>query len=63
MATGKASEKGVRFSVYFHPEQIKYLDKEAEKKGISRSKFIESKVLPKELQYLKDRKGAKKNEQ
>lgn len=57
------TEKGVRFSVYFHPEQIRFLDKEAEKKGISRSKYIESKVLPKELQYLKYRKGAKKNEQ
>lgn len=63
MGRKKAVEKGVRFSVYFHPEQINFLDKEAEKKGISRSKYIESKVLPKELQYLQDRKGAKKNEQ
>lgn len=56
-------EKGVRFSVYFHPSQIKWLDAEAEKMGISRSKFIEIKVLPKDLQFLKNKKGAKKNEQ
>lgn len=55
-----AKDNGVRFSVYFHKEQIDYLDKEAEKIGVSRSKFIEIKTMPKELQYLKDKKGAKK---
>jgi hypothetical protein len=39
------------------------LDAEAEKMGVSRSKFIELKVLPKNLQFLKNKKGAKKNEQ
>ena len=53
-------ENGVRFSVYFHKEQIDYLDKEAEKLGISRSKFIEKKTMPENLQYLKNKKGAKK---
>lgn len=56
-------EKGTRFSVYFHPNQIQWLDAEAEKMGVSRSKFIELKVLPKNLQFLKNKKGAKKNEQ
>ena len=55
-----AKKEGVRFSVYFHKEQIEYLDREAEKMGVSRSKFIEIKTFPKELQVLKDRKGAKK---
>ena len=57
------TEKGTRFSVYFHPNQIQWLDAEAEKMGVSRSKFIELKVLPKHLQFLKNKKGAKKNEQ
>lgn len=52
----KKNEKGVRFSVYFHPEQIEWLDKEAEKLNVSRSKFIELRVLPSELQILKSRK-------
>lgn len=54
-------EKGVRFSVYFHPEQIAYLDAEAEKMNVSRSKFIELKCLPKSMQYLQNKKkgGAK----
>jgi hypothetical protein len=56
-------ESGTRFSVYFHESQIKYLDKEAEKMGVSRSKFIELKCLPKDLQFLQNRKGAKKVEQ
>ena len=54
-------EKGVRFSVYFHPEQIEWLDSEAKKMNVSRSKFIELKVLPKELQYLWSRKKGAKN--
>ena len=55
-----AKEKGVRFSVYFHPEQIAYLDREAEKLNVSRSKFIEMKTLPAELQILQQKKGAPK---
>jgi hypothetical protein len=39
---------------------LEWLDREAEKLGVSRSKFIEIKTFPKELQILKDRKGAKK---
>lgn len=58
------TKDGARFSVYFRPCQLEWLDREAEKKGVSRSKFIELKVFPKELQLLKDKKGAKKkNEQ
>jgi hypothetical protein len=55
-----AKKEGVRFSVYFHKEQIEYLDREAEKMGVSRSKLIELKCMPKDLQILKDRKGADK---
>lgn len=55
-----AKEKGVRFSVYFHPEQIEYLDKEAEKMNVSRSKYIEIKCLPKSMQYLQNKKGGAK---
>ena len=51
---------GARFSVYLRQNQLEWLDKEAEKMGVSRSKFIEIKTFPKSLQVLKDRKGAKK---
>ena len=51
---------GARFSVYLRQNQLEWLDNEAEKMGVSRSKFIEIKTFPKELQVLKDRKGAKK---
>ena len=51
---------GVRFSVYLRPSQLEWLDAQAEKMGVSRSKFIELKTFPKELQLLKDKKGAPK---
>lgn len=51
---------GARFSVYLRKNQLEWLDKEAEKIGVSRSKFIELKTFPKELQILKNKKGAKK---
>lgn len=51
---------GARFSVYLRPNQLAWLDEQAEKMGVSRSKFIELKTFPKELQLLKDKKGAKK---
>ena len=51
---------GARFSVYLRQNQLEWLDREAEKMGVSRSKFIELKTFPKSLQILKDRKGAKK---
>lgn len=58
------AKDGARFSVYLRPRQLEWLDEQAEKMGVSRSKFIESKIFPKELQLLKDKKGAKKkNEQ
>ena len=53
---------GARFSVYLRPCQLEWLDAQAEKMGVSRSKFIELKTFPKELQLLKDKKGAKKGE-
>ena len=56
------SKDGARFSVYLRPCQLEWLDAEAEKMGISRSKFIELKTFPKELQLLKDKKRAKKGE-
>ena len=51
---------GARLSVYLRQNQLEWLDREAEKMGVSRSKFIEIKTFPKSLQILKDRKGAKK---
>ena len=58
------AKDGARFSVYLRPCQLEWLDEQAEKMGISRSKYIEMKTFPKELQILKERKGAKKkNEQ
>lgn len=54
-------DNGVRFSVYFRKEQVEYMDKEAQKLGISRSKYLE-RALPLELQVLENRKGAEKKE-
>lgn len=54
------TDNGARFSIYLRKNQLEWLDKQAEAKGVSRSKFIESKTFPKELQVLKDKKGAKK---
>ena len=56
------AKDGARFSVYLRPCQLEWLDEQAEKMGVSRSKFIELKTFPKELQLLKDKKGAKKGE-
>lgn len=56
-----AKDNGVRFSVYFRKEQVEYMDKEAQKLGISRSKYLE-RALPLELQVLEKRKGAEKKE-
>ena len=53
-------DNGARFSIYLRKNQLEWLDKQAEAKGVSRSKFIELKTFPKELQVLKDKKGAKK---
>lgn len=53
---------GARFSVYLRPNQLAWLDEQAEAMGVSRSKYIELKTFPKELQLLKDKKGAKKGE-
>jgi hypothetical protein len=53
---------GVRFSIYLRKNQLEWLDNEAEKIGVSRSKFIELKTFPKSLQVLKEKKGASKNE-
>lgn len=54
-----AKGNGVRFSVYFRKEQVEYMDKEAQKLGISRSKYLE-RAMPLELQVLENRKGAEK---
>lgn len=50
------TKDGCRFSVYLRPAQLEWLDQEADKANVSRSKFIELKVFPKELQLLKDKK-------
>ena len=38
---------GARFSVYLRPKQLEWLDAQAEKMGVSRSKYIELKTFPK----------------
>ena len=41
---------GARFSVYLRPCQLEWLDAQAEKMGVSRTKYREKKTLPKSLQ-------------
>lgn len=49
-----------RVSIYLHNDQFEYLDKECEKAGVSRSKYIEMKIFPESLQKLLSKKGAPK---
>ena len=44
------TDNGARFSIYLRKNQLEWLDNEAEKMGVSRSKFIELKTFPKSLQ-------------
>lgn len=52
----KPIDDGVRFSVYFHKEQLEWLDAECEKQKVSRTKYIEMHCLPKSMQCLKNKK-------
>lgn len=51
----KEKVKGVTFSLWLRAEQKEWLENEAKKAGLSRSKFIESKIFPPELQLLINR--------
>lgn len=51
----KEKVKGVTFSIWLRAEQKDWLETEAKKAGLSRSKFIESKIFPPELQLMINR--------
>lgn len=51
----KEKVKGVTFSIWLRAEQKEWLENEAKKAGLSRSKFIESKIFPPELQLMINR--------
>lgn len=51
----KEKIKGVVFSLWLRPEQKAWLENEAKKAGLSRSKFIETKIFPPELQLMINR--------
>ena len=46
-----------KFTIYLRDESLAYVDEKAKKKGLSRSRYIEMKVVPKELQRKDDRRG------
>ena len=47
--------KGGAFSLWLRAEQKDWLENEARKAGLSRSKFIEMKIFPPELQLMINR--------
>lgn len=47
--------KGRAFSIWLRAEQEDWLENEARKAGLSRSKFIETKIFPPELQLMINR--------
>lgn len=51
----KKKVKGKAFSIWLRAEQEDWLENEARKAGLSRSKFIESKIFPPELQLMINR--------
>lgn len=51
----KKKVKGKAFSIWLRAEQEDWLENEARKAGLSRSKFIETKIFPPELQLMINR--------
>lgn len=51
----KKKVKGRAFSIWLRAEQEAWLENEAKKAGLSRSKFIETKIFPPELQLMINR--------
>lgn len=51
----KKKVKGEAFSIWLRAEQKDWLENEAKKAGLSRSKFIETKIFPPELQLMINR--------
>ena len=51
----------VKFSVYFHRDQVEYLKEMCEKEGVSRSRYIEMKCFPETMWRVNERKKGKKD--
>ena len=45
-----ADKIGTKFTIYLRNEALAYVDERAKEKGVTRSRYIEMKVVPKELQ-------------
>lgn len=56
MGRKKLDVKGVRFSIFLHEDQLKWLDEHAKACGVSRSKFIEKAVFPLHLQTIEQKR-------
>lgn len=57
----KKTVDAVKFSVYFHREQVEYLKKMCEQEGVSRSRYIEMKCFPRSMWRMNERKNGKKD--
>lgn len=58
----KKTVDAVKFSVYFHREQVDWMKRACEKLGVSRSRFIEMKCFPESMWRLRgERKNGKKD--
>lgn len=53
---------GKKVSIYLRVEQLEYIDRESAKLGLSRSRFIEYKILPPHLRILLEKRGRPRKE-
>ena len=52
-----ADKIGTKFTIYLRNEALAYVEERAKEKGVTRSRYIEMKVVPKELQRKDNRRG------
>lgn len=57
-----AEIQGKKVSIYLRKEQLEYIDKESKRLDLSRSRFIEYKILPVELRILEEKRGRPRKE-
>lgn len=55
----KSEYEGKRITLFFHKEQVEYIDREAEKEGVKRSRYIQDRIFPPELRTLHKYGGSK----
>ena len=54
--------KARKIAIYLREEQLQWLDAQSKAEGLSRSRFIERKVFPKDFWIIKERHGRPRKE-